>query len=107
MTLPALNIFFRSISSPIMNSSSDRPISEMVSMSCVSVIHLKSVRADGEAGDEIGQQQRLARDLRQHRHDPRGDDADGDVCDESVLHAESPGNLNEHAPPSGEQRFRG
>ena len=32
MTRPALNIFFRSISSPIMNSSSDRPISEMTWM---------------------------------------------------------------------------
>ena len=41
MTRPALSIFFRSISSPIMNSSSDRPISEMVWMSSASVTHLK------------------------------------------------------------------
>ena len=41
MTLPALNIFLRSISSPIMNSNSDRPISEMVWMFWVLVIHWK------------------------------------------------------------------
>ena len=41
MTRPALNIFFRSISSPIMNSSSDRPMSEIVWMSVASVMNLK------------------------------------------------------------------
>src|ERR1039458_1414888 len=41
MTRPALNIFFRSISSPIMNSSSDRPISEIVLIESGLVTHLK------------------------------------------------------------------
>ena len=53
---------------------------------------LEAARADGEAGDEIREQQRLPRDLRPHRHDPRGDDANGDVSDKSVLHADE--NLN-------------
>ncbi len=70
-----------------MNSSSDRPISEMVCDGVRVGDPLKSVRADGETRDEIRQQQRLPRHLRRHRHDPRGDDADGDVGDESVLHA--------------------
>ena len=87
MTRPALIMFFRSISSPIMNSSSDRPISEMVWMYPGVGDPLEAVRADGEPGDEIGEQQRLARHLRHHRHDPRGDDANGDVGDEAVLHA--------------------
>ena len=45
------------------------------------------MRADGETRREIREQQRLARHLRHHRHDPRGDDANGDVGDETVLHA--------------------
>jgi hypothetical protein len=38
MTRPALSIFFRSISRPTMNNNSDRPISEIVSMSWTLVI---------------------------------------------------------------------
>ena len=48
---------------------------------------LETVRADDEPGDEIGEQHRLAQNLGQHRQNPGGDDADGDVVDESLLHA--------------------
>ncbi len=87
MTRPALNIFFRSISRPIMNSSSDRPISEMVWIESALVIHWKPCGPMAKPADQIRQQQRLPRHLRHHRHDPRGDDADGDVGDKAVFHA--------------------
>ncbi len=48
---------------------------------------LETVRTDDESGNEVGQQHRLARHLRHHRQDPRGNDADGDVTDEALLHA--------------------
>ena len=48
---------------------------------------LEPVRADDEPGNEIGEQHRLAQDLGQHGQNPGGDNADGDVVDESLLHA--------------------
>lgn len=47
----------------------------------------ETARADGKTGDEVGKEQRLPGDLTDHRHHPGSDDANGDVGDQPVFHA--------------------
>jgi hypothetical protein len=45
------------------------------------------MRPNHEAGDEIGDQEGLANSLTEHAQNPGGNDANGDVYDQTVIHA--------------------
>ena len=84
MTLPARTIFFRSISSPIMNSMKIRPSSAMVRIDSWDLTQLQPGRTEQEAGDQVGQHQRLAQKVRRHAKEPRRHDRKCEVLDQLV-----------------------
>ena len=60
---PALRSFFRSISSPIINSKRIKPISEMTSMVVVFDPGKTDLRANDDPHDQVTNQQRLPQSL--------------------------------------------
>jgi len=46
----------------------------------------QTVRSDGKAGDQVGDEERLFGRLANHRHHPRGNNAHRDVNNQSVVH---------------------
>ena len=51
------------------------------------VTHLNPWGPTANPAAKYASKQGLARHLRHHRHAPRGNDADGDVGDQAMLHA--------------------
>ena len=70
MTLPARTIFFRSISSPIMNSMKIRPSSEMTLIEFLGLDPAHAEWTNDEPGDKVGQDQRLPGKMRQQAEHP-------------------------------------
>ncbi len=75
MTLPARTIFFRSISSPIMNSMKIRPSSEMTAIEFLGLDPAHAEWTNEKPGDKVGQDQRLPGKVRQQAQHPGEQDA--------------------------------
>ena len=84
ITLPARTIFFRSISSPIMNSMKIRPSSEITEIDSCDCHQTEAEWTDHEAGDKIGEDQRLTEEMGRQTEHPGEQDAQRDVANQFV-----------------------